>query len=294
MLEFKDISIQDKERYDYYRNMDKTNASEGSFITLFIWNGYYNLQVAENGEFFFIRFNIKNKVPAYLFPIGSGDVNNALSELKSYSEEKGEKLKFILTSEKNKDKAIELLGEGALFYSDRDCADYVYLVEKMISLSGKKLHAKRNHLNYFLENYKYEYESVTTKEQIEECALKAYNMTSAKTKNKNPYEPGAMKAYFENFKASEQKGGIIRIDGEIVAMSFGQALTDDTALIQIELANEEYRGAYQAINKLFCEKEWADFKYINREEDMGIEGMRKAKLAYRPEFLIEKYVICEK
>jgi len=294
MLEFKKISFSDKKRYDFYREKDETNASEGSFITLFIWNAYYNLEVSENGEFFFIRFNVKNRVPAYFFPIGKGDINKALNELKKYSENRGEKLKFILTSKENKDKVIECFKEEFEYYSDRDCEDYVYKTEKMISLSGKKLHSKKNHLNFFMENYNFTYEKAETKEQIEECADKAYKLLDEKGDRKNPYEKGAMKAYFENYDFSEQKGGIIRIDGEIAAMTFGQKLTEDTALIQIELADEKYRGAYQAISKLFCENEWSDYLYVNREEDMGIEGLRKAKMSYRPEFLIEKYVICEK
>ena len=91
----------------------------------------------------------------------------------------------------------------------------------------------------------------------------------------------------------EKAKQILEINDEIVAMSFGERISDDTALIQIELADEKYRGAYQAINKLFCENEWKDLTYVNREEDMGIEGLKKAKMSYQPEFLIEKYYLWE-
>ena len=90
-----------------------------------------------------------------------------------------------------------------------------------------------------------------------------------------------------------QAGGI-KVNGEIIAMSFGEKLNDDTALIQVELADENYRGSYQAINRFFCENEWKDFKYINREEDMGIEGLRRAKESYQPEFMVEKFYIEER
>jgi hypothetical protein len=163
----------------------------------------------------------------------------------------------------------------------------------MISLSGKKLHSKRNHLNYFLENYNFSYKKVDSKEILERCAEKAYQLISAKEKNKNSFELGAMKSYFENYFGFEQTGAALEIDGEIVAMSFGEKISDDTALIQIELADDNYRGAYQAINKLFCETEWSGFTYVNREEDMGIEGLKKAKMSYQPAFLVEKYYLWE-
>ena len=105
---------------------------------------------------------------------------------------------------------------------------------------------------------------------------------------------GAMESYFRYYFRFNQKGAVIKVNGEIVAMSFGERLCDDTALIQVELANENFRGSFQAINKLFCENAWKECKYVNREEDMGIEGLRKAKQSYQPEFLIEKFYIEER
>lgn len=293
MLEFECICPQDYERYNKYRALDKTYASEGVFLTMFIWNEYYNLEVAENGEFLFIRFNIKNKKSAYFFPIGNGDLKKAIDELWEYSQKKDEKLSFMLVSEENKEKLMALFPEKFTFSPNRDTFDYVYLTEKMISLSGKKLHSKRNHLNYFFENYTYEYLEVNEEKLLDECAQKACKLIESKKKNKNSFELGAMKRYFENYFKLNQKGGAIRINGEIIAMTFGERLNNETALIQIELADDSYRGAYQAINKLFLEKEWKDTKYVNREEDMGIEGLRKAKESYQPEFLVQKYVIEE-
>lgn len=293
MLEFKPVSANDYKRYNEYRAKDVTNASEGVFITMFIWNEYYNLSFAENGEFLFIRFDIKGKEPSYFFPIGEGNLENAVDELSSYAEGKGERVIFRLTSRENMQKLKDLYGDRFSYTESRDSFDYIYLTERMISLSGKKLHSKRNHLNYFLDNYEYEYLKVTDESLLRDCARKADEWVTKKEKNKNSFEAGAMKRYFDHFFAFNQTGAVIKIDGEIVAMSFGEKLNDDTALIQIELADENYRGAYQAINKLFCENEWKDFRYVNREEDMGIEGLRRAKESYQPEFLVEKYLIVE-
>ena len=293
MLEFKHVSESDFERYNKYRKLNTTNASEGVFTTMFIWDEYYNLSFADNGEFLFIRFDIKGKEPSYFFPIGNGNLLGAIDELSEYSKMRGERLIFRLVSREDAEK-LKSLYESRFSYSEsRDSYDYIYLTEKMISLSGKKLHAKRNHLNYFIENYKYEYLNVQDEELLKKCAAKADEWVKAKEKNKNSFEAGAMKKYFEHFFAFNQTGAVIKVDGEIVAMSFGEKLNDDTALIQIELADENYRGAYQTINKLFCENEWSNLKYVNREEDMGIEGLRRAKQSYQPEFLVEKYFIEE-
>ena len=293
MLEFKCISASDFERYNKYRAHDTTNASEGAFTTMFIWNRYYNLEVAENGEFFFIRFNIKGKAPSYFFPIGKGNLEHAIEELSQYSLKRGEKLSLRLVSSENAEKLKRISGKKFSFTECRDSFDYVYLTDKMISLAGKKLHSKRNHLNYFLENYDFEYLKVTEPTILTACADKAQEWVSAKTKNINSFELGAMKKYFEHYFEFNQKGAVIKVQGQIVAMSFGERLNRDTALIQIELADENYRGAYQAINKLFCENEWKDCRYVNREEDMGIEGLRRAKKSYQPEFFVEKYIVEE-
>ncbi len=293
MLDFKSISIEDKNIYDSYRKLDPTNGSEGVFATMFIWNEYYHMETAQDGEFFYIRFNIKGKTPAYFFPIGSGNLQNAIKKLDEYSKERNEKLKFMLVSEENKNKLNELYPDRFSFVSNRNCADYVYLTEKMINLSGKKLHSKKNHLNYFLQNYNFEYKAVDTKELLDLCADKAYALVSKKEKNTNSFELGAMKSYFNNYFKLNQKGAVLLSDNEIIAMTFGEKLNDNMALIQIELADDNFRGAYQAINKMFCEKEWSDLKYVNREEDMGIEGLRKAKLSYKPQMLIEKFIIEE-
>lgn len=293
MLEFTGVSVKDYQRYNKYREMDVTNASEGAFATMFIWNRYYNLEFAENGEFLFIRFNIKGKQPSYFFPVGNGDLQRALTQLREYAHSRNEKLIFRLVSAENAEKLKRITDKKFCFTPVRDCFDYVYLTEKMISLSGKKLHSKRNHLNYFLENFDYEYIKVTEPTLLNECAEKARLWVSGKTKNINSYELGAMDCYFRHFFELNQKGAVIKVNGEIVAMSFGERLNRDMALIQIELADENYRGAYQAINKLFCENEWKNCKYVNREEDMGIEGLRRAKTSYQPELLIEKFIIEE-
>ena len=105
-------------------------------------------------------------------------------------------------------------------------------------------------------------------------------------------EERSLEVMFEYFDALELCGGVIVIDGNIAAFSIGEKLNESCALIHVEKADTSYKGIYAAINNEFVKNEWSDFEYINREEDMGIEGLRKAKLSYRPHHMVKKY-ICE-
>lgn len=291
MLNFRDITIGDKGAFDKYKT--DTTASEGSFATLFIWDDYYRARVADDGEFFYYQFNVKDRMPSYYFPIGHGDANVALDRLKEYCEANGHLMAFRLVNEEQLEKLRAYGGAEFIENEERDCEDYVYPSEQLISLAGKKLHAKRNHINFFVENYNYTYEEVTPEVAVGECAPLMYKLVGEKSHNLNPFELSAMKKYFDNYSALGEKGAVIRVNGEIVAMSFGEKLTSDMALIQLEQARDEYRGAYQMINKLFCENAWSGYKFINREEDMGIDGLRQAKESYQPAFLVKKYTVIQ-
>ena len=292
MLEFRDIKAEDKLIFDRY-NRPGSIASEAVFATMFIWNDYYNLKVAEDGEFFYFQFNVKNRIPSYYFPIGGGDPNAALDALKEYTRANAHVMAFRLVTEEQLEKLRAYSGAEFLANEERDCEDYIYPSAQLISLSGKKLHAKRNHINYFLENYEYTYETVTPEVAKNECAPLMYELIANKDHNVNSFELPAMKRFFDNYEILGERGAVIRVGGEIVAMSFGEPLSDQAALIQLEVAREEYRGAYQMINKLFCENEWKDYPFINREEDMGIAGLRQAKESYHPIFLVKKYTVIE-
>ncbi len=106
----------------------------------------------------------------------------------------------------------------------------------------------------------------------------------------NPNERMAMEEMFNNFFKLGIKGCTIRVNGEIAGVSTGEELTDDTVLIHCERGNREYDGIYNVINQEFVKNQWSDYKYINREQDLGIEGLRQAKLTYRPDILLEKYI----
>ena len=180
--------------------------------------------------------------------------------------------------------------------TDPNNFDYVYLSENLINLTGRKYHSKKNHLNAFRKTYPNAEYLPITEDIVTLCKLELngwYKMR-AEQEGDDPfiaYERAAIIEVLNNFTDFKLKGGAIKLDGRIIAFTFGEQLNSDTAVIHVEKADPDVRGAYPAINQGFAEHEWAHIKYINREEDMGLPGLRKAKESYKPVKLIEKFNI---
>lgn len=284
MLEKRKAMPSDKAVFDRYKDTS-SRYSENSFVTLYLWDKYYNLCLAESEGCLIIRFTIDGK-NQYMFPMGKGDVKKAISLIE---DEEKESVVFRFVTEEQKAFLEKNYPDRAEFKLRDDLSDYVYETERLMTLSGKKLHSKKNHVNYFEKTFDYEYEAVSPETAVKECKPLLLEWIDEKTKNVNPIEHDAMEKMFDNYELFGIKGAVLRVDGEIVAMTFGERLTDDTALIQVEKAREDIRGSYPMINKLFLQNEWSDTTFVNREEDMGLEGLRRAKESYCPIFKTIKY-----
>ena len=175
--------------------------------------------------------------------------------------------------------------------------DYVYESEKLATLSGKKLHGKRNHINKFKQvNEDWSYEKIT-KENIEECFQMALQWRIENGCEADEEKNAEMCVTLNSLRLYEElelTGGLLRVNGKVVAFTLGEEVSDDTFVVHIEKAFAEIQGAYPMINQQFVEHECMKYKYINREEDTGAEGLRKAKLSYRPVFLVEKGTVTKR
>ena len=180
------------------------------------------------------------------------------------------------------------------FKDDRPNYDYVYLTQELIDLKGRAFQGKKNHLNYFKKNFEYEYVEMTS--DMADDAMQfiaefnARKDVPAHEMELLKMEEIAMDDVFRNIEAVGYNAGAILIDGKIEAIAIGGQLGKKTITEHIEKANINYRGLYQAINNEFCKHVASKAKYINREEDMGIANLRKAKLSYNPVKLLEKYI----
>ena len=192
---------------------------------------------------------------------------------------------------------MEIIKEACpemVFRDDRPNYDYIYLTQDLIDLRGRAYHSKKNHLNYFLRTYDYEYIEMTS--DMADDAMKFIAEFNARKEVPEHememlrMEEQAMEDVFRNLEKVGYSAGAILIDGKIEAIAIGGQLGRNTITEHVEKANVNYRGLYQAINNEFCRNVASKAKYINREEDMGIPNLRKAKLSYKPVKLLKKYI----
>ncbi|MGL4980558.1 MAG: DUF2156 domain-containing protein, partial [Fusobacteriaceae bacterium] len=174
-----------------------------------------------------------------------------------------------------------------------DNFDYVYSVQDMIELKGRKYSKKKNKKNQFTKLYNYRYERLG-RDNLEEVikfqeswCIKKDCMNSENLRS----ESLGLQNLFKNIENTDIVGGVLYVEDIVVAYTLGEKLNHDTVIIHVEKADEVYSGSYQAINSIFLEKEWSHMTYVNREDDSGIEGIRKAKESYYPIKKVKKYLI---
>ena len=284
MFNPKEINLGDKELFLKY--LPKCENSMLNFTTIFMWSadGKILYDIVDDCLILFFK-NAKNGI-CCTYPMGDGDRKVVAEKCVSYMKENSKKPRFILMTEEMAKECSEVFGKEVKITSVRDNADYVYSSEDLINLSGKKFHQKRNHLNAFLNTYSFKYKRI---EDTKECTELFEKWLLTQPKEAVDFSRMPTLRLLENAKELGVTVGGIYVNEKLIAFSAGEPQTEDTALIHIEYADTSYRGAFNIINQQFVENEWKDFTYINREEDMGLEGLRRAKLAYRPVKLIEKY-----
>ncbi|NLY44199.1 MAG: DUF2156 domain-containing protein [Clostridiaceae bacterium] len=292
MIQLYDITIDKKELFDKYFSMKEYEVSDLTFTNLFIWRKSYRVKYALINDFLCILARYKDNEPFALMPIGTGDIGPVIETLIEFFKERGTPL-ILKSLTKDMIREIESRIPGKFSYKpDRNTFDYVYLSSDLIKLEGKKYHAKRNHINKFLSLYEYTYHPLTA-DLIDDCIEAAENWCKKKNCQESESledEKTAILEALRNFEALKFKGGIIKIKDKTVAFTLGEQMTKDMAVIHVEKADPDIPGSYAVINQQFCEKEWSNVKYINREEDLGIPGLRKAKKSYHPVRMVEKHV----
>lgn len=289
MLEFKPIELKDKAIIEKYYKKENHFLCEYCFTDLFIWGKHYNTQYAVYNDFLYLRSDGDKGTRCYTVPEGEGDFTQAVNNLLDYINETGEKWILVSIYKEQKEKLEQYFPDKFVFEENRDNADYVYLAEKLATLSGKKLHKKKNHINRFYREYegRWSYEELND-ENVSEFFN--YQLDWCDRDNQFLGELCAVSIALKNYKELGIVGGILRVDGKIAAVTLGSKSFDDTMIVHIEKADYTINGAYQVINQQFVLNSCKDVKYVDREEDLGIEGLRKAKESYYPEFITLNYI----
>lgn len=293
-IEWKTMTLEDKEVVMPYYEYEQSSSCEVAFANNILWAPFYGVEYAiVEGMLVFLS---KGDGYSISMPLAKDEetaknLKTAILTLEEYFESMGNSFQLHLVT-KDKFELLEQLFPGKYSIEfDRDAADYVYEVSKLTSLAGKKLHGKRNHINKFKENNPdWSYESLTD-ENLEECLQMAEEWKTINLcgeKGEKHAEFCVTRRALKNYKALGLKGGVLRDGSRVVAFTLGEELNKDMFVIHIEKAFADVQGAYPMINQQFLLHEAADYKYVNREDDTGAEGLRKAKLSYYPVFLLEK------
>lgn len=295
-ITFKRPELEDKDIISSYFKKAQSRSCERTFANVYLWSRQYHVKYAIIEDA--LVFMDDEYELAYAYPAGEPEaVKKAIDWLLEYSKEQGVPFQMYNVTPENFEQLESFYPGRFQVEYDRDEADYVYECEKLATLAGKKLHGKRNHINKFKNTYEdWSYERLSD-ENVEECfqmALKWRNQNGCEEDKGKHAEICVTLNALRLFKELDLVGGILRVNQEVVAFCIGEENSDDTFVVHIEKAYADVEGAYPMINQQFVQHECMDYTYINREEDTGAEGLRKAKLSYRPVFLVEKGLVTEK
>lgn len=247
----------------------------------------------------------EGKPVSFTFPIGPADEKRAFDAIVQYFHENDLPIRFYLIEQAMFDKIEQWYPGIYRLTFERQDADYLYETHMLAELPGKKLHAKRNHIHRFLENYPdYVYEEISD-DNMEECLALAEawandKLSDEKTSGETDeavlkqmsydfsYELHAIELAFQYREQLHMRGALLRVEGKVIAFTLGSPLNRETFDIHFEKAYAHIQGAYAMINREFAKRSLSDYRLVNREEDLDIPGLRKAKLSYRPVCILEK------
>lgn len=299
MLTFRAVTMDDKAWIEPLLALEPTQACEYHFSTIYLWGEPFQKKIARCADRLVMRL-FEGADVCYLYPAGGGALTPVLEEMEADAKANGAPLRMICVPREFRERLEEALPGRFRFEEDRKAWDYIYAVDKLADLKGKKLHAKRNHINRFNDNWPDWMFEPLTPANIPECLAmdeewfaRRQDELEQEEKRQLGYENDAVRNALEQFDALGLEGGLIRAEGKVLAFAIGDRLSEDCYDVHFEKAFDDIQGAYSTINREFARYvrgRHPEIKWINREDDVGLEGLRKAKLSYYPDTLIEKFV----
>ena len=298
MIEFRTPQLADKVWMDQLLSRSNYRGCEYNFTNLFAWKDAYHHKVARLDDFLVVHL-CGGLGCSFLYPAGSGDRRAVIEALWADAEAHDQPLRLVCLTREQTQELEELFPGRFRFESDRDGWDYLYEIDRLADLGGKKLHGKRNHINRFLDNNPtWVYEPITP-DSLPECLemdkewYRRSMVREGAVEERDLGDEGrALRLAIEHYHDLGLEGGLIRVYGEVVAFTMGDMLSSDTYDVHFEKAYGELQGAYAMINREFARwvrEHHPNVRYLNREDDMGVEGLRKAKESYYPDLMVEKY-----
>lgn len=292
MIEFKSMDLSRRDQYNEYLMAGGERGCEYSFTNLYLW-GRQKAAFLEGRLAFFSHFYGRSVYP---FPIGPGELKPVLEAIFHDAERRG--IPCRLTSLTREDcLSLQELYPGRFhFRQDRDSFDYVYGINDLADLAGRKLQRKRNHVNRFFKDHPNAVFVPLTAENLSSARemVRLWFLSRIENAPQGTYllEQVAMSRAFDHFEELALEGGLLMEGEDVLAVTMGSRLNSNTFDVHFEKARDDIDGAYAAMNREFARylrQEYPELEFLNREDDLGLEGLRKAKLSYCPHHMVEKY-----
>lgn len=292
MLNFRPITLADKALITGYLKQIRPTIVEQSFNTLFPWQQPHAYHFAVFEDWLLLRTTYQGRT-SFMPPVGpEAGYGRALDALEAYAAAAGLPLYFSEVTRPYAELLNRLRPEFFQTFSDRNAANYVYNIEDLTNLSGKKYHAQKNMLNSFKRSYPGYVFRALTPELLPLCREQLAFWCEQKNSTQFPtlqQERVAIEQMFDHWQQLDLYGAAIMLGGRVEAFAVAEILNDDTVAILIEKANSDIKGLYSAINQMFLAEYWQDFRFVNRAEDLGLANLRRTKMGYLPCRLEMKY-----
>ncbi len=294
MLDFKPIELKDRAWMDSLLSEEHSRSADFRFNNFYLWKDTYRSMVCTVGDRLGVRVMLSEAKPFYFYPAGRGPLEEILSALEEDAARYGAPLSLWGVTEEKQEILEKAFPHRFVFSENRPAFDYVYAAEKLEKLPGKKLHGKRNHIRRFEQAHRWAFVPLTP-QRLEDCWEMNNAWIREKEKNGgkvNHSERNAIRRALDHFEELGLEGGLLEAEGKVIGFTLGEGQTKDTFTVHFEKAFSQIQGAYPMINRCFVQylrQIYPQLRYINREDDMGLENLRKAKESYQPDFLIAKY-----
>lgn len=290
MPDFKTPVIEDKIWVDECLKYVNSLNCEYTFGNLLVWSTAYSTKICRYKDFLICRWGKDNDY-MYSIPIGNGGFEDAVEYVIADAKSFGLTPTIYGVTENYKKQLDKFFPDSFSYAGDEGYNDYIYSVEKMAELKGKKYHGKRNHINNFKKNNPDWSFELLNSDNINECiAFHTEWIKEHEDDSDYSYEFEAVLTAFENYEKLGFLGGLIRTNGKVIAYTMGERHSDREFVTHFEKASADLQGAYTIINQEFTKNCLMNYEFVNREEDLGLEGLRKAKQSYNPEIILKKFV----
>ena len=294
MISLHPVELTDKLWMDPLVWAEGSSSADFNFGNIYLWDTAFRQLVGRVNDRVIVMPSYE-ETPFFAMPIGKGDLRPVLDEMAAHAREAGIPLNIRGVTAEHLPMLQGIYGERMQVTDERPVWDYLYSAESLATLSGKHLHGKRNHINRFEADYagRWHYRAMTADDNAA-CLALLENWNELNPDSADEDEDLAIRRGFDAFEALQLEGGMLYLDDKLIAFTMGEQVCGHTVVVHFEKAFADINGAYPMINREFVRQIRAlhpQIEWINREDDMGLDSLRQAKLSYHPAKMVEKYSV---